>query len=295
MARIRTIKPEFWDSPGTARASLRARLFFIAMWNYADDWGVGDGHPARLLAFAFPNDESSDVEPRNFRHLAAEVAECFDVQWYEVDGRAFYAIPSWEAHQRTEKKAKRRNPGPDQAISWLYGSASENPPLDRGLASDGKGKRETGKGKGEQGKPSSSDADASDVEEFAPEVYALCDTLADLVRANGHKVETVGVTWWRACERLMRIDGYSPDQIEWVMRWATADEFWQANIRSMSKLREKFSELKSRALAEHAKSKQAQPALMSKAARNAAEYQRLFGGDDERSRGFQALDTGVGA
>lgn len=151
MARIRTIKPEFWDSPGTARASLRARLFFIAMWNYADDWGIGDGHPLRLLSFAFPNDESSDVEPRNFRLLAAEVAECFDVQWYEVDGRAFYSIPSWEDHQRTEKKAKRKNPAPDQADSWLYETATENPPLNRGLASDGKGKGEVGKGKKEQG------------------------------------------------------------------------------------------------------------------------------------------------
>lgn len=150
MARIRTIKPEFWDSPGTARASLRARLFFIAMWNYADDWGIGDGHPLRLLSFAFPNDESSDVEPRNFRLLASEVAECFDVEWYEVDGRAFYSIPSWEEHQRTEKKAKRRNPAPDQADSWLYVSASENPTLNRGLASDGRGKGEVGKGKKEE-------------------------------------------------------------------------------------------------------------------------------------------------
>lgn len=149
MARIRTIKPEFWDSPGTARASLRARLFFIAMWNYADDWGIGDGHPLRLLSFAFPNDETSDVEPRNFRLLASEVAECFDVQWYEVEGRAFYAIPSWEEHQRTEKKAKRRNPPPDQAFARLYEKESENPPLDRGLASEGKGKGERGNGKGE--------------------------------------------------------------------------------------------------------------------------------------------------
>lgn len=152
MARIRTIKPEFWDSPGTARASLRARLFFIAMWNYADDWGIGDGHPMRLLSFAFPNDESSDVEPRNFRRLASEVAECFDVQWYEVDGRPYYAIPSWEDHQRTEKKAKRKNPPPDQANSWLYDAAAENPPHNSGLAADGRGKGEVGKGKWEEGK-----------------------------------------------------------------------------------------------------------------------------------------------
>lgn len=162
MARIRTIKPEFWDSPGTGRASLRARLFFIAMWNYADDWGIGDGHPLRLLSFAFPNDGTSDVEPRNFRHLASEVAECFDVAWYEVDGRAFYSIPSWEEHQRTEKKARRKNPTPDQANSFLYGSASDNPPLEVGSADDGRGKGEEGSGKGEGGEEPLSAANASD-------------------------------------------------------------------------------------------------------------------------------------
>jgi len=120
------------------------------MWNYADDWGIGDAHPLRLLSFAFPNDESSDVEPRNFRLLASEVAECFDVQWYEVDGRAYYAIPSWEEHQRTEKKAKRKNPAPDQANSFLYETASENPPLNRGIRQDGRGKGEVGKGKKEE-------------------------------------------------------------------------------------------------------------------------------------------------
>jgi hypothetical protein len=38
--RIRSIKPEFWDSPSTASASVRVRLLFIAMWNWADDHGV---------------------------------------------------------------------------------------------------------------------------------------------------------------------------------------------------------------------------------------------------------------
>lgn len=112
MARIRTIKPEFWDSPGTARASLQARLFFIAMWNWADDWGIGTANPSQLMSFAFPNDEyklSTD-----FPSLRTEVAECFDVQWYEVDSRPYFAIPSWDLHQKNERRSAKRNPTPDQ-------------------------------------------------------------------------------------------------------------------------------------------------------------------------------------
>ncbi|MEI3845346.1 MULTISPECIES: hypothetical protein [unclassified Microbacterium] len=114
MARIRTIKPEFWDSPGTAQASLRARLFFIAMWNWADDWGIGTANPKQLIGFAFPNDD--DVTVADFPRLRTEVAECYGVQWYEVEGRPYYCIPSWDNHQKNERRASRRNPTPDQGI-----------------------------------------------------------------------------------------------------------------------------------------------------------------------------------
>jgi hypothetical protein len=112
MARIRTIKPEFWDSADTARATLRARLLYIAMWNLADDYGIGDGNHKRIIGFAFPNDEIGVSEiPR----LIAEVSRTFSVMFYEYQGRPYYYIPSWENHQRTEKRAKQRVPFPDPA------------------------------------------------------------------------------------------------------------------------------------------------------------------------------------
>src|SRR5690349_17443575 len=147
--RIRSIKPEFFDSPGTTKASPYARLLYIAMWCWADDWGIGDANPRRLLGFAFPEDDASEVQPRNFRHLAAEVSDCYGVRWYHVAGRDYYAVPSWEDHQRTEKRAKKRFPGPDQAEHELFGETAEVPSLDRGSSVVGKGKGEQGnRGKG---------------------------------------------------------------------------------------------------------------------------------------------------
>lgn len=91
---------------------------------------------------------------------------------------------------------------------------------------------------------SSSDV-ASDAlpSKYSPDVVRLCSLLAEKVSENGHKVGVVGVTWWASCDRLMRLDKYSADQIEWMIHWASADEFWAANIRSMPTLREKFSTL----------------------------------------------------
>ena len=110
MARIRTIKPEFWDSPDTAKAGPWARLLFIALWNWADDYGRGTANMKELEGFAFPNDDEFTDRSGNtvqFRDLVAEVSECFGVLFYTVDGRPFYAIPSWEQHQRNERRAKQ--------------------------------------------------------------------------------------------------------------------------------------------------------------------------------------------
>ena len=117
MARIRTIKPEFWDSGDTASASLRARLLYIAMWNWADDYGIGDASPIRLIGFAFPNDE---IAVSDYPRLLAEVSDCFSVMFFNYEKRPYYYIPEWEKHQRTEKRAKQRIPYPDAATSQSY-------------------------------------------------------------------------------------------------------------------------------------------------------------------------------
>ena len=110
MARIRTIKPEFWDSPSTAKASPWARLLFIALWNWADDHGRGTANLKELEGFAFPNDDQftdSSGNTVHFRDLVAEVSVCFGVLFYTVDNRPFYEIPTWNEHQRNERRSKQ--------------------------------------------------------------------------------------------------------------------------------------------------------------------------------------------
>lgn len=102
MPRIRTIKPEFWSSPGVTAMSAPARLTFIGMWNWADDSGKGTYNPRELMGFIFPNDEEMTVA--DFRLLCAEIRRHVAVRFYDVAGRHYYMIPSWKKHQSRHAK-----------------------------------------------------------------------------------------------------------------------------------------------------------------------------------------------
>lgn len=123
MARIRTLKPEFWDSPSTAQADLAVRLTFMAMWNWADDSGHGTANLKELEAFCFPNDEVTELPRRgrgnsagtaggwrSFAEVCGEVAEVYGVVFYRVKGRPYYWITSFKQHQSKDYRATSRYP-----------------------------------------------------------------------------------------------------------------------------------------------------------------------------------------
>jgi len=49
--------------------------------------------------------------------------------------------------------------------------------------------------------------------------------------------------WVQAFDRLMRIDGKTVEEVYRVMEWVYQDDFWNVNIRSPEKLREKWDTL----------------------------------------------------
>lgn len=112
MARIRTIKPDFFRSPDTAKVDFPVRLFYQALWCWADDFGIGETNLHGLLGFAFPDED--EFTAQDVRRFCAEVAAHFGARFYTVRGRHYYAIPSWEKHQKLERRTDRRkNPTPD--------------------------------------------------------------------------------------------------------------------------------------------------------------------------------------
>ena len=261
MPRIRTIKPEFWDSPSTAKASAVARLAYIAMWNWADDYGRGTANLKELEGFVFPNDdvhELSGGHARCFRDVVAEVEACFEVVFYSHDGRPYYEIPAWEQHQRNERRAKQsRHPGPFDEGSTLTPLSSDNAPSREGGAEGARNirravaetPRTSGPGTGEQGNRGTGEQSSSSAKPPAvakpprADVEQLCTRLRDHIAGNTSKTPNITAKWRTEARLLLDRDGIPFDEAVRVLDWCQADSFWKGNILSMPKFREKFAQL----------------------------------------------------
>lgn len=85
-----------------------------------------------------------------------------------------------------------------------------------------------------------------------PEVVRLCTLLADLYHELGNtRPNPDQKSWYREARLLLTKDGpkgsgWTPKQVEVIMRWALEDPFWKTNIRSMPKLRQQFDTLRMR-------------------------------------------------
>jgi hypothetical protein len=117
LARIRSIKPEFWDDRKLARmASRDARLLYIALWNLADEHGRLNGDPQWIKGQVFPYDD--DINPSVVACLLSELEEpgLAAVVAYTAGGDPYLLLPKLARHQRLEpEKVKSRIPAPPEA------------------------------------------------------------------------------------------------------------------------------------------------------------------------------------
>lgn len=97
MGRIRTIKPEFFQSRSLAQCDIPARLTFAGLWTEADDHGRGRADPRLIKGAIWPLDDEI-----THQHVSAHIRmlnETGHIRLYEVDGEPYYEIISWDDHQ----------------------------------------------------------------------------------------------------------------------------------------------------------------------------------------------------
>ena len=96
MARIRTIKPQFWDDLKIGRLSRDARLLYIGLWNFADDLGVVIADPVWLKSKIFPYDK---IQLQQFEGWLKMLEETGFISLLSVKSERFYYLPTFSRHQ----------------------------------------------------------------------------------------------------------------------------------------------------------------------------------------------------
>lgn len=163
MARIRTIKPEFFTSVDIVERSPLARLLYIALWCEADKEGRFVWSPKTFKLRYLPAD-NCDIEA-----LCNELVEPGLVVLY---GKGYAFIPAFKSHQHINpRESESQLPDPD-ASTTRAPRVSTRQPRD----SDAQGGRE---GKGKEGDT----RDASRSFEVFWSAYPLKKSKADALKA----------------------------------------------------------------------------------------------------------------
>lgn len=135
MARIRTVKPEFFTSEDVVSLTPLARLFYIALWCEADREGRLSWKTKTLKLRYMPCDDC-DIDT-----IAQELIDGGQIVLYKVGNDMFAEIPSFKKHQVINNR---------ESESTLPSRVKDASPRVQG-----EGRKE---GKGKEGKERASDA-----------------------------------------------------------------------------------------------------------------------------------------
>ncbi|WP_328297230.1 hypothetical protein OG389_04950 [Streptomyces sp. NBC_00435] len=109
MARIRTIKPEAFESEDLASVDVTAMVTFFGLLTQADDHGRFRDHPAIIAGrlWALRADHTPADVARDLDQLAGAGLIC---RYTGCDGGAYLHFVTWEKHQKIDRASASRRP-----------------------------------------------------------------------------------------------------------------------------------------------------------------------------------------
>jgi hypothetical protein len=119
MARIRTVKPEFWTDEKVVECTIPARLLFIGLFNFANDLGCMERSHKRIKMQVFPAD-LIDCEP-----LIAELIAHGLLTEYSVNGQEYLYIKGFAKHQKINRPSATKIPAPALLTENSSGNGSQ--------------------------------------------------------------------------------------------------------------------------------------------------------------------------
>ena len=106
MARIRTIKPEFWEDEKLAKLLVYARLLFIGTWNFADDNGALLANPILMKSHIFPYEDIGISTISEWIDMLVENGMLIRTTY---NGKDYLVIRKFLIHQKINRKSIRIN------------------------------------------------------------------------------------------------------------------------------------------------------------------------------------------
>lgn len=246
MARIRTIKPEFWQNEQLARLTEHARLLAIALLNHADDAGYFKANAYLVRAACFPFDDDSTK-------VLGSLQELSSIGFIEVRNdheKQIGHVCKFREHQRIDKPGASKlqeafntispqNTGHESNSTNTLGAFPEDSESTQRLE-QGTGNREQGNGTGNLS--SVATATKSNVEEIKSKLLRVgreqCDEVVSIWNATRGVNQIRSLTderyrklrsrlddpawpWREAIARLpIPGDGWQPD-FDWLLKNAT--------------------------------------------------------------------------
>ena len=107
MARIRTIKPEFWSDEKLSHLDPLARLVYVGLISHADDGGRLVDNVKQLDGLLFP---TTDDTCRDSLETLAKLSRI--LRYVSASGQHLIQIVSWERHQKVDHPNKYTLPSP---------------------------------------------------------------------------------------------------------------------------------------------------------------------------------------
>jgi len=297
MARIRTIKPEFFRHEALSDLEveypdLHPMLVFIALWGHCDKQGVFPWRVKQLALDILPFIWEGHIGDTLGRSLMC-LRDGGLIQQGESGGKLYGIIPTFLKHQRiTGKEGQEVSKYPElKDISIV-----DTPGTHRGHTGDtlgmtgreGKGREEEGKGKGGVGGEAAAsppaaaaasprkDKDlATPVEPGSPE-HRVAVAWATMVReANPDRAVTAGAVTAGAKQARKLLRRTNEARLKQILRWVTRHRYWAGRADTLGKVERHWTAITGQFNASEGPSK-----AQERQTHNAAVLNRVIGGGD---------------
>jgi len=245
----RIIKESVRCSYEIDQLSPQAESTFYRLITLADDYGRFQGDPKLLQSALFPLRPT--IRGNDFARWIAELQSAGLVRLYVgTDGKPYGLFKTWEKHQQQRAKRSRWPEPRDEQMFGTLGelidavngtnvqaddSTCKQMIADDSICSSHARNPNPNPNPNPKEKPSCPNSVA----------FGLAEKLSGLIVQNNPKAKIPKKidSWAEVIDKMTRIDGHEPFEIEKVIVWCQADNFWMSNILSAEKLREKFAQL----------------------------------------------------